>query len=119
MFLKPCAESLCHATIYRIQVLLYAFSSLKLNGYYMYHLLLYLIILYFTHTVCVFHVFPIKIVEIFFYFFGTVRPGFSCALMSDFIERAMTQAVIRRPLKRESPGSIPGHSMCVLWWTLR
>ena len=73
----------------------------------------YLII---TRTV---YVFPVIIVENVFFFFVRYKLDFRIllALMSDFIERAMAQAVIRRPLKREGPGSIPGHSVCVLWWT--
>jgi len=58
---------------------------------------------------------PYKIAENFFFL---VRYDLDfrvlLALMSDFIERAMAQAVIRR----EGLGSIPGHSLGVLWWTV-
>lgn len=59
--------------------------------------------------------FPIIVAENGFFFRYELDFRILLALMSDFIERAKAQAVSRRPLKREGPGSIPGHSMCVLW----
>ena len=71
MFLKPCAESLSHATIYRIQVLLYPFSCLKAQW------LLYVPSTFilnnfaFLPTQCMFHVFPKITAENVFFWCGT------------------------------------------------